>query len=844
MVKKYVNYAALLLLIVLCVSIKQVAYAQNIDPQNLSNLKVDDLSDEQIKDFIEQAESSGLSETEMIQMAKARGMSQAEIVKLQKRVQQIQTSTGGTPTSGALSSSRGRVVTGLNTDSVESAQDSVNNAKKTPAQRADEALRARIYGGSLFLNSHPRFEPNLRIATPQDYIIGPDDELRIDIYGNSEASHRLIVSPDGTINIPYVGVVEVGGATIEQATVRVKAKMATVYTAMQGGSTKVNITLGNIRTIKVILTGEVVKPGTYTLPSVATVFNALYSSGGPTSNGSVRSIKVIRGGKTIADLDLYDFLQNGSMEGNVSLRDQDIIQVSPYLSRVEMTGEVKRPMLFEVKPGETFDDLLRYAGGFTEEAYTSRISVIRNTGKERRLEDILESQYTQFEPKTGDRFTIERLLDRYTNRVTINGAVFRPGEYELSSGLTLSMLIKKADGIKEDAFTNRGYLIRLKDDFQREQISFSVADVLAGTAPDIPLKREDVVVISSIFDLRNEYTIEINGEVRNPGKYNYSEGMTLEELIIQAGGFTESGSGNRVEIARRVVNAEAMSMSANTAEIFHVNVDRSLKEAAGFELKPFDMISVRAEAGYVKQRMVRVEGEVLYPGEYSISRKDERISDIIKRAGGFTPFAYIDGVSLKRKDFDATHIDSTSNLDKERMQSQEELKQERIARLNALQQSTRNPNATPMGQSLNNSYVGINMTEILKNPGHISDLILEEGDILRVPKQLQTVKVSGEVLSPVTVVYSSNKGFKQYISQAGGFSQRALRKRSYVVYANGSARSTSKFLFFNNYPKIKPGAEIFVPQRLERERMNAAQWVGLGSGIATALGVIVALFRN
>jgi protein involved in polysaccharide export with SLBB domain len=843
MIKKYINYVALFLLIISLTSIQQLVHAQNIDPQNLGNIKVDELTDEQIAEFVKQAESSGLSETEMMQMAKARGMSQTEINKLRTRVEQLGGAAATEGTASGLTSDKGRIVAGSGTDSLESAQDSIDNAKKTPAQRADEALRARIYGGSLFLNSHPRFEPNLRIATPQDYIIGADDELRIEVYGNSEVNHRLVVSPDGTINIPYVGVVEVAGATIEQATARVKAKMATVYTAMRGGTTKVNITLGNIRSIKVILTGEVVKPGTYTLPSVATVFNALYSSGGPTSNGSVRSIKVIRGGKTIADLDLYEFLQNGSMQGNVSLRDQDIIQVSPYLSRVEMIGEVKRPMLFEVKPGETFEDLLGYAGGFTEEAYQTRISVIRNTGKERKLEDILESQYTQFEPKTGDKFSIERLLDRYTNRVTITGAIFRPGEYELSTGLTLSMLIKKADGIKEDAFTNRGYVIRLKDDFQREQLSFNVADILAGTSPDIPLKREDMVFISSIFDLRNEYTIEINGEVRKPGKYNFAEGMTLEQLIIQAGGFTESGSGNRVEIARRVVNAEAMSMSANTAEIYHVNVDRSLKDVANFELKPFDMISVRTETGYVKQRMVRVEGEVLYPGEYSISRKDERISDIIKRAGGFTPYAYVDGVSLKRKDFDATHVDSTSNLEKQRLQSQEELRQERVARLSALQQSTVNPNATPDQRNLNNSYVGINMIEILKSPGHISDLILEEGDILRVPKQLQTVKVSGEVLSPVTVVYSSNKGFKQYISQAGGFSQRALRKRSYVVYANGSARSTSKFIFFNNYPKIKPGSEIFVPQRLERERMSAGQWVGLGSGIATALGVIVALFR-
>lgn len=841
MIKKYVLYVAQVLLMVSFVLVHEAAFAQNIDPQNLSTVNVDELSDDQIREFIKQAESSGLSESEMIQMAKARGMSQTEIDKLRARVEQVggTTSATGAQKENSLLGGEGRIVMGQ--DDNATAEDSV---VKTPAQLAEEALRSRIYGGSLFMNSQPMFEPNLRVATPMDYVIGPDDELRIDVYGNSEASHRLSVSPDGTINIPYVGVVEVGGATIEQATARVKAKMATIYTAIRNGSTKVNITLGNIRSIKVIITGEVVKPGTYTLPSVATVFNALYSSGGPTSRGSLRSIKVIRGGKTIADLDVYDFLQNGVMEGNVSLRDQDIIQVSPYLSRVEMMGEVKRPMLFETKPGESFDDLLRYAGGFTEEAYQARVSVIRNTGKERKLEDILESQHTQFEPKSGDKFNVERLLDRYTNRVTINGAVFRPGAYELSTGLTLSMLIKKADGIKEDAFTNRGYIIRLKDDFQREQLSFSVADVLAGTAPDVPLKREDMIFISSIFDLRNEYTVEVNGEVRNPGKYDYAEGMTLEELIIQAGGFTESASGNRVEIARRMVNAEALSTSATTAEILHVNVDRSLKEAAGFDLKPFDVVSIRPEAGYVKQRMVRVEGEVLYPGEYSISRKDERISDILKRAGGFTPFAYVDGVSLKRKDFDTTHIDSTSNLDKDRMQTQEELKKERLARLTALQQSTRNQNATPATQNLNNSYVGINMNEILKNPGQIADLILEEGDVLRVPKQLQTVKVSGEVLSPVTVVYAKNMNFKEYISQAGGFSQRALRRRSYVVYANGAARSTRKVLFFNNYPKVMPGAEIFVPQRLERERMNAAQWVGLGSGVATALGVIVALFRN
>lgn len=825
--------------------------AQNINSQDLSQLRVDDLSDAQIRSFMQQAESSGLSESQMMQMAGARGMSSTEMDKLRQRVNQLQSqgsnqraNQGLFGTDAGQQQVGGRRVLGME-DSTYLQQDSVDGMQKTPEQLAEEALRARIYGADLFINSNPRFEPNLRVATPSDYVVGSQDKLNIDIYGNSEASYQLEVNPDGNINIPYVGVVNVGGATIEQATARIRNRMASIYTAMRSGATRLTVTLGDIRSIKVIITGEVVKPGTYTLPSVATIFNALYSSGGPTSRGSLRSIKVLRENKVIADLDLYEFLQNGSMSGNISLRDQDVIQVNPYLSRVEMIGEVKRPKLFEIKEGETFDDLLAYAGGFTEDAYQERISAFRNTGREHRLEDVLRSQFNQFEPRTGDKFTIERLLNRFANRVIIDGSVFRPGQYELSSGLTLSMLIKKADGVKEEAFLRRGYIIRLKDDFQREQLSFNVADVLAGTATDIPLKREDMVFISSIFDLRNEYVVEVNGEVRKPGKYDFAEGMTLEQLIVQAGGFTESGTATRVEVARRVSNSDVLMQSSRTAEIFHVDVDRDLGGASDFALQPFDLISIRVEPGYERQRTVKIEGEILYPGEYTLSRKDERLSDLLRRAGGFTAFAYVDGASLKRKDFDDTHVDSTSNIDQEALEQQEALQQERLLRLTTLQQGELNPNTNNLQQQAvkNDNYVGINMVSAIKSPGSLSDLILEEGDVIRIPKQLQTVRVSGEVLAPVTVVYNTNKGFKQYISQAGGFSQRALRKRAYVVYANGSAKSTGRFLFFNNYPRIKPGAEIFVPQRLERERMNAAQWVGLGSGVASSLAVIFAIFR-
>jgi len=822
--------------------------AQNINTTDLSQVNVDDLTDEQIQSLLMQAQSAGLSESQLIQMASARGMSATEIEKLQTRIQQLQTTGNqttdtdlfGQPTSPQNSL---RIVNG-DLDSV------INQDPRSPEQIKEDSLRARIYGADLFLNAVPRFEPNLQIATPLDYVVGTGDELQIDIYGHSEANYTLKVSPDGNINIPYVGVVNVGGTTIQQATKRIQDKLASIYTAIKSGATKVNVSLGNIRTIKVVITGEVVKPGTYTLPSVASVFNALYSSGGPTSKGSLRSIKVIRGGEIVADVDLYEFLQNGIMQGNVSLRDQDIIQVQPYISRVELIGAVKRPLLFEIKPGETVADLLQYAGGFTEDAYTARLSVVRTTGRDYRIEDVLESQFNQFEPKSGDKFTIEKALNRFSNRVILQGAVFRPGQYELSQGLTLSMLIKKAEGLKEDAFLKRGYIVRLKDDFQREQLSFNPAEIVAGTQADIPLKREDLVIIPSLFDLREEYTVNITGEVRNPGQFPFSEGMTVEELILQAGGFTEAGSAQRVEIARRLRNADevALSASAHTAEVFTVNIGKDFdSKEAQFELKPYDLVSVRPEPGYERQRTVRIEGEVLYPGEYALSRKDERVSDIIKRAGGFTAYAYIEGASLKRTPPKEEEVsDSTSKADKQELITQEELEQERVARLQSLQMATINPdvNASNIQQSIKNNYVGIDLPAIMKQPGQNNDLLLEEGDVIRVPKQLQTVKISGEVLSPVTALYANKRNFKDYISQAGGFSEKALKRRSFVVYANGSARSTKKILFFNNYPKVKPGSEIFVPQRLPRERLGATQLIGIGTGLASLAAIVVSLLRN
>jgi len=814
------------------------AEAQTINPDDLSAVRVDDLSDAQIQAYLQQAQASGLSEAEMEQMALQRGMPSAEVEKLRKRIERIKQGPGAAYNEPAVATQR-PVVNRRVTDS----SSLINNvAADSLSEDFTMTDSLEIFGSNLFSGQSSRFESNLRMATPSDYIIGPDDQILIDIYGKSEAFHSLTVTPEGNIVIPHVGVVSVNGLTMEAATARIEQRMKAVYPAIEIGDTRILVSLGNIRTIKVVITGEVKTPGTYSLPSVATIFNALYLSGGPSAEGSFRDIRLIRGGKEVATLDIYDILMNGTFANNVGLRDQDVLMVPPYHNRVELRGEIKRPAIFELKTGETFEDLLRYAGGFTEEAYRERIKVVRNTATEKRIEDLLAGQMGQFEPQSGDKYAVGRILDRYANRVTIDGAVFRPGVYELSSGLTLSMLIKKAEGVEEDAFLSRGYILRLQDDLQTEQIAFDVAAILAGTVPDIALKREDVVHISSIFDLKEEFSVRIDGEVRNPGIFDFAEGMTLEDLIMQAGGLRESASTKRIEVSRRVKNADALSVSAQTSEIFQIDINRALDEEINFELKPFDIVVVRTGVGYETQKTVQIEGEVLYPGRYTITKKDERISDLVKRAGGFTPFAYIEGASLKRAGRSTKKMAET-----ERERSEKALRQqdeyERMLALRYLQQDANNVNELHISQNFNNDFVGINLERIIERPGRRGDLILEDGDIIRVPKELQTVKVSGEELAPSTAIYAPNKGFKQYINQAGGFSQRALRKNTYIIYANGSIKSTNRFLIFNNYPPVKPGAEIFVPRAPDRIRMGPQQWLGFSTGLASLVAIIVTIVR-
>ncbi|MDO3625919.1 SLBB domain-containing protein [Mucilaginibacter sp. BT774] len=842
------------------------ASAQSL-PQNLSSINVDDLSDAQILQLMQKAQQMGLSDSQLMQLAQAKGVSDEQIRKLQARVAGLRNKNGlnsGNNTNnspGNLSDTTRQASRKLNYT-----PDTTNNQKQSNQFDFFEQLKPKIFGADLFRNSNSNtFQPNLKLATPVNYIVGPDDQIRINVYGNSSVDWSLAVSPEGNINIPGVGVLNVAGKTIEDVTSAIKSKLAANNYAI-GRGTNVKVSLGDIRSISVILQGQVMKPGTYTLPSLSTVFNALYVAGGPNDVGSFRQIEVIRDNKVIRHVDLYDFLVKGSQKDNISLRDQDVIRIPAYKVRVQLKGEAKIPALFEVLPGEKLQDVLNFAGGFTDEAYTNRIKVDQVSDQQRKIADVFEKDYNTYTPSRGDKYTVDKIINRYENRVQITGAVFRPGVFELKKGLTLSQLIKNAGGLKEDAFTGHGSIVRLNPDNSPQQLSFNVNDVLNQPSADIPLQREDSVSIASIFDLRDKYSISIKGEVRSPGDYVFADSMKVTDLIIKAGGFKEGATGKRIEVSRRIYDSDPMAANTKVAQVFSVNVDPSLKtNDANFTLRPYDIVSIYSLPGFETQRVVKVEGEVLYPGYYTIQNKNERISDMIKRAGGLTKSADIDGTSLKRDNAAVLGVDKskvdTSEINKERAENFQRLQNDyntsidNNSNMNGASNGSVTANGNNKGQNNNNSdiiakkdsiyqprnnFIGIELRKILENPGGTYDLILEDADVLRVPKLLQTVRVNGEVLYPSAVVYTKGKSFKEYVLNAGGYSPNALKRGAYVVYPNGTVKGTRKVLFFNSHPSVKPGSEIYVPEKPEK-KSNPQELVAFTTGFASLGAIILGL---
>ncbi len=809
-------YLATFLILLSFISYSQQAPA-GISMQNFATVKVDELTDDQVNQFWTQAQSNGMNLTKIEQLALQRKMPQTEFNKLKSRIEKL-------ASAGAVNVN---VTQGERSYNIE--KGNVVDAKDINA--AFSNLKPKIFGSDLFNNKNLTFEPNLKMATPQDYQLGPDDEIVIDLYGYSDASYKLKVSPEGSIRIPNIGPVSVSGLTIEQASKRIIGELASVYSGIGSGQSKVNISIGNIRSIKVTILGEVNTPGTYTLSSLSTVFNGLYASGGPSENGSFRKIQVVRNNKVIATIDIYDFLMNGATKGNILLQDQDIIKVSPYEIRVEMKGEVKRPGLYEAVKGETIKNMITYSGGFTDNAYRERLKVFRNTNKERSVADIPVESINTFNPQSGDVFTIDKLLVRFSNRVQINGAVFRPGFFALEEGMTLSKLILKADGLKEDAFTERGIIYRLKLDNSTEVLSFNLKDITSGKT-DISLKREDIIQIASKLEMREAYTVSISGEVLKPGSYPFGENMKVEDLIIAAGGLKESSS-SKVEISRRLKNSDPNSKTGDIATIIKYEINKeNLISTSDIVLMPFDNISIFPSPGYSIQKNIRIEGEVLFPGQYSISKKNERLSEIISRAGGLTAQAFAEGAILIR-------TTTLSDID-------EIIKKKKLEAITKQSSDTIKGNMLSEKESAESksNIVGINLYKILKNANSSSDLYLEDNDIIRIPKLLQTIQISGEVLYPVKVKYESGNGFKSYVNGAGGFSARSLKSRSYIVYANGTAASTKHFLFINFYPKVKPGSEIIVPVREERRKTSAIEIASIATSVSTLAFLLITLFKK
>lgn len=809
------------LLVFGCCFIYHPGLAQN-STQNLTNVNVDDLSDSQILAIIQQGRSQGLSDDQIVQNAQSNGMSAAQAQKLRARMTVIDNKNGNTTQSNGGNNNQ------QTTRTLNYQADSEAYAKKSdPAQ-------LQIFGADLFRTSNTTFEPNLQIATPVNYILGPGDQVDVSVYGQSVVNWKLVVSPEGNINLPSGGIINVAGKSIEDASAAIKQRLISKNYEI-GHGTEVKVTLGDIRSIKVIMVGEVVKPGTYTLPSLATAFNALYLAGGPNNNGSFRQIEIIRNNRVIRHLDIYDFLVKGDQKDNISLQDQDIIRIPNYRTRVEMRGEVKDPAIFEVLPGESLKDVIGFAGGFTSSAYRASIKVTQISDDERRITDVTENDFSNYVPLPGDQYTVQGIINRFANRVTINGAVFRPGEYELQKGMTLSDLIVKAAGVKEDAFTSRGTITRLNPDNTFQLISFNIRDILNKTN-NVTLQREDIVTIRSIFDLRDQYTVKIAGDVRNPGDFAYADSMKVENLILLAGGFKEGASTMRIEVARRVYNSDPDAKDGVAAKVFSIDVDSQLKpDETNFSLKPFDIVLVYSLPGYQTQGMVQVEGEVLYPGPYVIEYKNEKISDIIKSAGGLTASADAEGSTLKRNyvallGIDKTKTDTTASV------------QGRMQRDNELKQTFKDSTQTDEGTR--NNYIGIKLNEIIAQPGSTTDLIVKDGDVISVPQQQQVVQVNGEVHVPSGVVYIPGNGLRDYVLNAGGYAEDALKRGAYVIYPNGTVRGTHKFLFFNSHPKIRPGSEIFIPKKPVRHGLNLAELSAIVSALGTAAILAILSLRN
>lgn len=778
------------------------------------------MTDDAVIEYVKEGLANGKSQNELMKELLASGVTKEQAQRIKTAIEQQNAGAAGVMTHNGEQERGRRNAPGAVQYSVIDVEENVFEG----ARRDSDEMG--IFGHNIFSNRNLSFTPNLNIPTPLNYRLGAGDEVIIDVWGSNEATIRQTISPDGFINIPNLGVVTLNGMTVKEAEKYLRKKLAQIYPVDgEDAASDFKLTLGNIRTIQVNVTGEVEVPGTYSLSSLSNIYNALYCAGGIKELGTLRKVQLVRNGKQKAEVDLYDFILNGVIPEGLTLEDGDVINVPLYINLVNLQGSAKRPMNYEMKDGETVQDLLDYAGGFSGDAYRSNVNVIRQNGVEYQVYTVESPLYSAFILKDGDAVTVGNLIDRYENRLEIKGAVYRPGIYQLGDGIrTVSQLISKADGLKGDAFTNRALLHREREDLTLEVISVDVKAILSGQAPDVPLQRNDILYIPSIFDLNDVGTLTIEGEVARPGVFIYEENMTVEDIIMQAGGLLESASTVRIDVSRRVKNPASTEQSDSIATVF----TRSFKDGyvvsdeLDFVLEPYDYVYVRRSPGYSAQGKVTVSGEVIFPGEYVLTHKNERLSDIVKRAGGLNSWAYVRGTRLIRH-----------TLAEERNRTR--------AGMTVL--TTGKDSVNVANLDLGEQYsVGIDMEAALANPGSDADLVLRPDDIILIPEYINTVKISGNVMYPNVVTYNPGMTLRDYVTMAGGYGYRSKKNRAYVIYMNGTiarARSMSKGV-------IEPGCEIVIPQKRDKD-FDVSSLMSVAttsSSVATMLATIMNLLKK
>jgi protein involved in polysaccharide export with SLBB domain len=838
--------------------------AQSLTGADLTTINVDDLSDEQLINYVKQAEASGYSQSQLEAFARQRGMPESQISKLRNRIAQLRLSAGQSTSSG------GDTMNERTIDMMSESDIFGRLAGATPVVELT-ATQKKIFGFDLFRSDKLNFSPNLNIATPVGYVLGPGDGVVIDLWGATQQYWTLEVSPEGTIRPQDLSPVYVSGLTIEKAREKIIDRLSQVYGGlkpMDGSAPTIfsQISLGNIRTINVTIVGEVNSPGNYALNSLSTVYTALHAAGGPTEDGTFRSIRLIRDNKLKTEIDLYDFLIEGVKPNDQLLKDGDVVVVKLAQGHVEVEGVVRRPGIYELKADESFATVLDNAGGFESGAFKSFIIVDRFSDNGKEVLNISSDDFEKEYPQDGDVITIRENQELYSNRVILEGAVQMEGPFELEAGLTVRSLLERSGGLKGDAYLKRATIYRMKEDYSQETIAFDLQQVLSGGQSDIPLMNEDVVRVSSVYDLKEEYYIQINGEVALPGTYPYISNMQVEDVILLAGGLNEGASGAQIEISRR--NTDGVPNSLAEIITLNINKDLSVSGNVSAQIKPFDQIYIRKTPNYNLQKQVTLEGEVTRPGIYSISRKDERISDLIERAEGLTSYAYPEGAILIRKtEFTERKSDNQVNREKlnllktkilsdtslalnqarkelvERLErmiteiEEEDVDQERYVG-NQLKKILSEDLASEDSLRAPVTFNGkeptvIDLNEVLSNPGSKYDYILREGDVISIPGKLETVRVAGEVISPLNLSFDDSFSFKDYINDAGGFTSDAKKGRSYIQYPNGRKKQARRFLFFKFYPKVEPGSTIVVSKKPPKDKISLQEILAITSSLAT-----------